>query len=70
MQTPNDSSAYWRDIQHFEPLSRQREGELFGRARQGDQQAIDELVSQSAVVRIAKGNRRGLSFIELISEGK
>ena len=73
MQTPNDSiAAYWRDIQHFEPLSRQREGELFGLARQGDQQAIDELVQSNLrfVVRIAKEyNGRGLSFIELISEG-
>ena len=50
MQTPNDSiAAYWRDIQHFEPLSRQREGELFGLARQGDQQAIDELVQSNPV---------------------
>ena len=73
MHTPNDSiAAYWRDIQHFEPLSRQREGELFGLARQGDQQAIDELVQANLrfVVRIAKEyNGRGLSFIELISEG-
>ena len=73
MQTQNDSiAAYWRDIQHFEPLSRQREGELFGLARQGDQKAIDELVQANLrfVVRIAKEyNGRGLSFIELISEG-
>ena len=73
MQTPNDSiAAYWRDIQHFEPLSRQRERELFGLARQGDQQAIDELVQANLrfVVRTAKEyNGRGLSFIELISEG-
>ena len=73
MQTPNDSiAAYWRDIQHFEPLDRQRERELFGLARQGDQQAIDELVQANLrfVVRIAKEyNGRGLSFIELISEG-
>ena len=73
MHTPNDSiAAYWRDIQHFEPLSRQREGQLFGLARQGDQQAIDELVQANLrfVVRIAKEyNGRGLSFIELISEG-
>ncbi len=73
MQTPNDSiAAYWRDIQHFEPLSRQREGELFGLAHQGDQQAIDELVQANLrfVVRIAKEySGRGLSLIELISEG-
>ena len=73
MQTPNDSiAAYWRDIQHFEPLSRQRERELFGLARQGDQQAINELVQANLrfVVRISKEyNGRGLSFIELISEG-
>ncbi len=65
-------AAYWRDIQHYEPLSRQREGELFRCARRGDAQAIDELVQANLrfVVRVAKEyNGRGLSFLELISEG-
>ncbi len=65
-------TAYWRDIQHYEPLSRQREGELFRRARRGDARAIDELVQANLrfVVRVAKEyNGRGLSFLELISEG-
>lgn len=70
---PSDAiESYWRDIQHYAPLSRQREGELFRRAHQGDQQAIDDLVQANLrfVVRIAKEyNGRGLSFIELISEG-
>ncbi len=70
---PSDAvESYWRDIKHYEPLTRQREGELFRRAHQGDQQAIDDLVQANLrfVVRIAKEyNGRGLSFIELISEG-
>jgi RNA polymerase primary sigma factor len=70
---PSDAvESYWRDIQHYQPLSRKREGELFRLAHQGDQQAIDDLVQANLrfVVRIAKEyNGRGLSFIELISEG-
>jgi RNA polymerase primary sigma factor len=70
---PSDAiESYWRDIQHYEPLNRQREGELFRRAHQGDQQAIDDLIRANLrfVVRVAKEyNGRGLSFIELISEG-
>ena len=70
---PSDAvESYWRDIQHYQPLSRKREGELFRLAHKGDQQAIDDLVQANLrfVVRIAKEyNGRGLSFIELISEG-
>ncbi len=73
MHPTNDSvAAYWRDIQHYKPLSRQREGDLFRRAHAGDQQAIEELVQANLrfVVRVAKEyTGRGLSFIELISEG-
>ncbi len=70
---PTDTVAsYWRDIQHYQPLNRQREGELFRRAHQGDLVATHELVQANLrfVVRIAKEyNGRSLSFIELISEG-
>ena len=66
------SESYWRDIQHFQPLSRQREIELVHRARAGDEQAMHQMVEANLrfVVRIARGyHGRGLSFMELISEG-
>ena len=64
--------SYWRDIQHFRPLSRQREAELMAKARAGDESAMHQMVESNLrfVVRIAKEyNGRGLPFIELISEG-
>ena len=64
--------AYWRDIQHFQPLSRQRETELVVKARAGDERAMHQMVEANLrfVVSIAKEyNGRGLSFVELISEG-
>ena len=64
--------TYWRDIQHFQPLSRQAEIEMVGRARQGDVEAMQTLVTANLrfVVSVAKGySNLGLSFIELISEG-
>ena len=66
------SESYWRDIQHFQPLSRQREIELVHRARAGDERAMHQMVEANLrfVVRIARGyHGRGLSFMELISEG-
>ena len=70
---PSDAiEAYWRDIQHFQPLSRQHESELVIRAREGDERAMHRMVEANLrfVVSIAKEyNGRGLSFIELISEG-
>ena len=62
---------YWREIQHFRPLSRQREIELMAKARAGDESAMQQMVESNLrfVVRIVKEyNGRGLPFIELISE--
>jgi RNA polymerase primary sigma factor len=64
--------TYWSDIQHFQPLSRQAEIQLVRRARQGDVQAMQALVTANLrfVVSVSKGyTNLGLSFIELISEG-
>ena len=64
--------SYWRDIQDFEPLSRQRESELAALARAGNKQAMHQMVEANLrfVVSIAKDySGRGLSFSELISEG-
>ena len=66
------AESYWRDIQHFQPLSRQREIELVHRVRAGDERAMHQMVEANLrfVVRIARGyHGRGLSFMELISEG-
>ena len=64
--------TYWSDIQHFQPLSRQAEIQMVRRARQGDVQAMQALVTANLrfVVSVSKGyTNLGLSFIELISEG-
>ena len=74
-KNPDQSGSmetYWRDIQDFQPLSRQRESELTAKARAGDEDAMHQMVEANLrfVVSIAKDyNGRGLSFIELISEG-
>ncbi len=66
------AESYWRDIQHFQPLSRQREIELVHKVRAGDERAMHQMVEANLrfVVRIARVyHGRGLSFMELISEG-
>ena len=66
------TEIYWRDIQHYHPLSRKEETRLIQRARGGDEGAMHTLVNANLrfVVSIAKGyTNYGLSFIELISEG-
>ena len=72
-QSSSDSvAAYWRDIQHYQPLTKKREGELMKLARAGDVEAMHDLVSANLrfVVSIAKDySGYGLSFNELISEG-
>jgi RNA polymerase primary sigma factor len=63
---------YWRDIKRNEPLSREREVELFKRARAGDDQARQDLVTANLrfVVSVAREYKDyGLSLLELISEG-
>lgn len=63
---------YWRDIKDAEPLSREREVELFKRAREGDDEARQQLVLANLrfVVRVARDySGYGVSLIELISEG-
>ena len=77
-RNPRESSttdvveSYWRDIRHFEPLSRAQEVELVQRARVGDTAAADALVTVNLrfVVTIAKKyTNYGMSFSELIAEG-
>ena len=65
-------ACYWRDIEHFRPLTRQQEIELVRRARRGDEQATQDLVTANLrfVVSVAKRyTNYGMSFIELIAEG-
>lgn len=64
--------SYWRDIRHFEPLSRTAETDLVQRARAGEQAAADALVTANLrfVVTVAKKyTNYGMSFSELIAEG-
>ncbi|HJP31402.1 MAG TPA: RNA polymerase sigma factor RpoD/SigA [Candidatus Latescibacteria bacterium] len=76
--TPRDGistdlvESYWRDIRHFEPLSRADEVTLVQRARAGDSAAADALVTANLrfVVTVAKKyTSYGMSFSELIAEG-
>lgn len=63
---------YWQGIKDRRPLSRDEEAELFRRARAGEKEACDALILANLrfVVRVAHGyTDRGLSLIELISEG-
>jgi len=68
----NPTELYWRDIKDAEPLSREKEIELFQRAKAGDDQAKQELVMANLrfVVSVAREYKDyGLTLIELISEG-
>ena len=70
--TSDSVSAYWRDIQNYQPLTKRREGELVKLSRMGHIEAMHELVAANLrfVVSIAKDYAGyGLSFNELISEG-
>ena len=70
---PSDAmETYWRDIQHYKPLSRKKEVELVKRAKADDEEAAHALINANLrfVVSIAKEYTGcGLSFTELISEG-
>ena len=64
--------AYWRDIDGYELLSHADEMDLAFRARHGDERARQRLVTANLrfVVRVAREYAgRGLSLMELISEG-
>jgi RNA polymerase primary sigma factor len=64
--------SYWRDIDQYELLSQDEEFELARKARKGDEQARQKLVTANLrfVVRVAREYAgRGLSLMELISEG-
>ena len=65
-------ATYWRDIKHYEPLSRGEEVILIRKARNGDEQSRQQLIEANLrfVVKIAREyTGRGLSLMELISEG-
>lgn len=64
-------AAYLIDIQDYAPLSRRREAELARRIRDGDEDALDELVTANlrfAIKTAKEYTEKGLSLIELISE--
>jgi RNA polymerase primary sigma factor len=63
---------YWKEIKDSEPLSRSQEFELFTRAKAGDENARQEIITANLrfVVSVARGYKEyGLSLVELISEG-
>ena len=64
--------VYWREIKDSQPLSRQREFELFQRLRGGDGSARETLITANLrfVVSVAREYKDyGLPLMELISEG-
>ena len=68
----NYLSAYFRRIQHYNPLSREEEVEYARRAREGDEEARDRLINSNLkfVVSVSKEYQGlGLNLSELISEG-
>ncbi len=68
----NPTELYWREIKNAQPLSRADEVRLFKRARQGDEEARQQIIQANLrfVVSVAR-NYRGydMTFGELISEG-
>ena len=66
------AELYWREIKDNEPLSREREVELFTRLRGGDEGARQRIIEANLrfVVSVARDYKDyGLSLGELISEG-
>lgn len=63
---------YWQSIEYYQPLTREQEVALVRQARDGDEDALNKLVTANLrfVVSVAKEySGYGLSMIELISEG-
>jgi len=63
---------YWQSIEYYQPLTREQEAALVRQAREGDEEALNKLVTANLrfVVSVAKEySGYGLSMIELISEG-
>ncbi|MBI2503149.1 MAG: RNA polymerase sigma factor RpoD/SigA [Candidatus Latescibacteria bacterium] len=63
---------YWQSIEYYQPLTREQEVALVRQAREGDEEALNNLVTANLrfVVSVAKEySGYGLSMIELISEG-
>lgn len=74
IQINSDESItnYFKDIKDSTYLSSEREVELAGRIKNGDKEALDELVTANLkfVITIAKEYQgQGLQFSDLISEG-
>ena len=70
--TTDAAELYWREIKDTEPLSREREVELFTRLRRGDESARQRIIEANLrfVVSVARDYKDyGLSLVELISEG-
>ncbi len=70
--TTDAAELYWREIKDNEPLSREREVELFTRLRGGDEGARQRIIEANLrfVVSVARDYKDyGLSLGELISEG-
>ena len=68
----NTLNAYLQSIGDFESLSREREAEVTVRIREGDEKALEELITANLkfVVSIAKQYvGQGLSLLDLINEG-
>ncbi|HJP30046.1 MAG TPA: RNA polymerase sigma factor RpoD/SigA [Candidatus Latescibacteria bacterium] len=64
--------SYWKDIRHCEPLSRDQEVNLVRRARDGDGEAMRDLIAANVrfVVSVAREFRgTGCPMNELISDG-
>ena len=63
---------YWQSIEYYQPLTREQEVTVVRQAREGDEEALNKLVTANLrfVVSVAKEySGYGLSMIELISEG-
>lgn len=64
--------TYWQEIKHYQPLDRKDEMETARQARAGDEAARQRLMTANLrfVVSVAREySGRGLSFMELVSEG-